>query len=303
MDGLRLTFLVHDIVAAKKSDTTFSRLAHACHAKGWQAKAICIDSLALINNRAYWYSEDDVQWQGVEDTDILWVLGLGQRQTFLDKVQILWLAEQHIPVINSPEALAFWHSKYLPTDLDIPGLQIPVTIASSAAQWLWSEICFRGGDWVAKPPGGSHGLAVQKIQAQDPQGLTLLKQLTNSSGYCLVQKYIPAIAQGEKRVLIAGEKVIGQYLRLPTQDDFRTNLAQGGKAVICNLNDQERTAMQTLAKTLNQQGIQFAGIDLCWPWLIEINIVCPGGLNTIARLSEDVSSQALKAVINQFIPQ
>ena len=301
IDELSVTFLVPDIVAAKQSGTTFSRLAHACRIKGWQAEAVCIDSLTLINNRAHWRSENDGQWQGAEDTDMLWVLGLGQRQTFLDKVQILWLAEQYIPVINSPTALAFWHGKYLPAGLDIPNLQVPVTMASSVAEWLWSKICLQGGDWVAKPPGGSHGLAVQKIQAQGSQGLATLKQLTKF-GYCLVQKYIPAITQGEKRVLIAGEKVIGQYLRLPMQD-FRTNLAQGGKAATCGLSDQESTAMQVLAKTLNQQGIQFAGVDLCWPWLIEINIACPGGLDTIARLSEDASSQALEAVINQFTPQ
>lgn len=273
-------------------------LVSACQARGWQPEITAIDSLALQAGMPCWsvHTAKGQKWRTPADTDLLWVLGLGSRASFLDKVQLLALAEQKIPVINSPGALAFWHGKYLSTQLGLGQLKIPETLAASRPDWLWSEICRQGGVWVAKPPGGSHGHEVHKIQAGDLASLAVLERLTSEHAYCLVQRYIPEIERGEKRVLLAGQRVIGQYLRLPAFG-FKTNLAQGGRPAACTLTPEEKAAMHQLATTLCSKGILFSGVDLCWPWLIEINISSPGGLQTIARLSgQDLSADVIDAI-------
>lgn len=292
-----ITFLVHDFESARQPGTTFCRLSSACKARGWVAKIAEIDSLVLMNNQPHWRCQD--QWETVGDTHFLWVLGFGRRVHFLDKMQLLAMAEQQIPVINSTEGLVFWHSKYLSSELNLAGLKTPITMASNEAEWLWSKICQQGGDWVIKPPGGSHGNGISKIVAGDDNGLLALKRLT-ATGYCLVQAYIPEIAYGEKRVLMAGGKIIGQYKRLPVED-FRANLACGGQAVACELDAQEQDAVARLATKLRHKGILFTAIDLCWPWLIEINVANPGGLDTMASLyGEDKSGEILSAIIQSL---
>lgn len=276
---------------------TCKRLADACRDRSWQVATGSIDSLVLFENKVRWRIQNKTksEWQGPQDTALVWVLGFGRRASFLDKIQLLALAEKTVPIINSPTALAFWHGKYMPVSLHTPDLQMPQMLASKNTDWLWSEICERGGSWVAKPPGGSGGQDVYKIQANNPKDRDILQRSAGDT-YCLIQQYIPEIAEGEKRVLLAGHSIIGQYLRIPTTD-FRANLAQGARAESCDLSTDETRAMQHLARALCEEGILFAAVDLCWPWLIEINITNPGGLETIAQLSgQDLAAKVLDAI-------
>lgn len=252
-------------------------------------EALDIDQLMLLPGGVGWHTERG--WQDAAEADLIWVLSLGKQENFLDKVQLLQLAARTTTVINSPYALAFWHAKYLPTQIDIAGLKIPETLASRDKNQLWEQILKRGGDWVVKPPGGRGGENVCKLNTADKAAFYRLPD-----HFHLVQRYIPSVSQGEKRVLLAGTNVIGQYLRVAT-DDFRTNLSQGGLPKLCSLNAAEQKAMRQLGALLLQQGIVFSGVDLCWPWLIEINIVSPGGLDTISALSgRDLSDTVLTTI-------
>lgn len=248
-----------------------------------------IDQLTLSLDGIGWHSQG--AWKNASETDLIWVLSLGARASFLDKVQLLMLANRSTAVINSPQALAFWHAKHLPSQIDIAHLKIPETLASKDKNWLWAQMLERDGDWVIKPSAGSGGEGVRKISGIDKEAFYQLPD-----HFHFIQRYIPAVSQGEKRILLAGPKIIGQYLRVATTD-FRTNLSQGGVPQPCSLSTEEQQAMQLLGALLLKQGIVFAGIDLCWPWLIEINIVSPGGLDTIEKLSgQDLSGKVLSAV-------
>ncbi|MGI9323199.1 MAG: hypothetical protein ACR2PJ_06430, partial [Pseudomonadales bacterium] len=90
------------------------------------------------------------------EVDVVWVLGLGDRASFLDKVQLLRLLEGSAVVINSPDALMHLKSKYSLTAMG-DFLRHPETHASSNAAELINILTERGGDWIAKPPAGSLG--------------------------------------------------------------------------------------------------------------------------------------------------
>jgi len=288
--SLRICFLDGDLASSKKH-SNIRILPNAASNLGWQVTTGCLDSLYLEDGQVRLLSTPvrttvPASVRNAAEFDVIWVLGLGNKDRFHDTLQLLHLATHSCRVINNPHALAFWHGKYLQTECGCRSpLKTPSSLASRDPAWLWSNIKARGGPWVFKPPAGSKGVNVQLHQVADNKARAALEQLTaGGSRYCLVQEFIPAIRNGEKRVLLAGGQIVGQYLRRPAPGDFRTNIAQGACASACDLKPEEQAAMTQLAAWLVEQGIIFAGVDLCWPYLMEINLVNPGGLGTLQTL-------------------
>jgi glutathione synthase len=92
----------------------------------------------------------------------------------------------------------------------------------------------------------------------------------------MVQRFLPEIAQGDKRVLLIGGEVVPFALaRIPQGSEIRGNLAAGGKGVAMPLTDTERKAAEKLAPVLNQRGLFLVGLDLIGGYLTEINVTSP----------------------------
>lgn len=226
----------------------------------------------------------------LEQADKVWVLTLGMRHSFLDKVQLLHCLESHTQVINSLEALMHFKSKYfLASHGDI--FKYPQTWASNNPDDLYKAIEEHGGQWIAKPPAGSLGRDIFLISAKDPNTRVILESMTGieSDEYCLIQPYVEEIQQGEKRVLIAEGQVIGQYLRI-AQKDHRTNVMQGASIEACSLTEEETAYCERIGAFLVSRGAHFVGLDLAYPYVIEFNVVNPGGVTTIEEITgEDVT--------------
>ncbi len=227
---------------------------------------------------------------------LVWPLGFGTRANFLDKLQLLELVSRDTRCVTAPEALVLAHAKY---DLvhTQPPLRHPQTFASHDARWLWS-IVQGGGEWIAKPPAASFGRGVFRLDASDRNGLALLEQRTDHGhgAFALLQRYVPEIERGEKRVLLAFGAVIGAYARLPNAAGI-TNLAAGARALATTLDGDELAACSAFAQQLQSRGIGYAGIDLVHPWLIEVNVANPGGLATLVELGDAAAPDRLAAEV------
>ncbi len=220
----------------------------------------------------------------LQDSDIVWVLGLGLRQSFLDKLQLLYSLENFCSVINSPSSILNLKSKYsLAAKSDI--FQYPLTHASSDPDALYQLIENSGHKWIAKPPAGSMGRDIFLLSAEDANTRVILETMTgpDSDKYCLLQAYVDEIAAGEKRVLFAAGEVVGQYRRRANKD-HRTNLVQGAKIDACDLNEEEQLYCQKIGRYLKSEGAAFVGMDLAFPFVIEFNVINPGGVLTIESL-------------------
>jgi len=114
-----------------------------------------------------------------------------------------------------------------------------------------------------------------------------------------MQKFIPQVKNGDKRIILVNGEPLGYINRIPKQDDFRSNLALGGNAEKTSLTIQEKNICSELSKHLKDEGLFFVGIDVINGMLSEINVTSPTGLREIEKLSNHlVSDQVIEKLLN-----
>jgi glutathione synthase len=139
------------------------------------------------------------------------------------------------------------------------------------------------GEIVVKPLHGFAGGSVFRI-GSDGRNLASLMELFNRSYRepHVIQKFLPEIADGDKRIVLVDGEVAGAINRLPGEGEIRSNLAVGGKAAKTELTAREEEICAALAPELRSRGLLFAGIDVIGGrWLTEINVTSPTGIVAI----------------------
>jgi glutathione synthase len=271
-----------------------TRLPAAWAAAGWSVCQADHDDIRLLGGRVC--VADD---QPIEQFDLIWLLGLGARVSFLDRMQLLLSVEPR-RFVNTPHALLTQHAKY-PLPLGPLAHHHPETYASRDPIWL-RGIVERGGDWIAKPSAASFGRDVYRLNGDDPNLAVILNSLTGPDGsqYCLLQRYIAEIRHGETRVLLSAGDIIGAYKRRPGAS-HRANLAGDGTAETTELSADESALARAVAAQLQAHGVGFVAVDLAYPWIVEFNLANPGGLGTIERLTgKDLAPAVVAALASRF---
>jgi glutathione synthase len=155
------------------------------------------------------------------------------------------------------------------------------------------------GDIVIKPLHGFAGGSVFRI-GSDGRNLASLMELFNTTYRepHVLQKFIPEIAQGDKRIVLIDGEVAGAVNRVPGEGEIRSNLAVGGKPAKTELTDREKEICATLGPELKKRGLLFVGIDVIGGrWLTEINVTSPTGIVSIDQLNgSDTPALFWKAV-------
>jgi glutathione synthase len=254
-------------------------LAPALRDRGWAVTTACIDGLRLEAGGVV--VADDAGTRALADADLVWVLGFGRREGFLDKMQLLARAPARVRFVNRIDAILSLHGKYPFADAGADFPQ-PETWAAAEAAPLVAAARAGGGRWVLKPPGGSFGRDVEVLDAADPDLDGRIAAAVGDGHWRLLQRWIPEVADGEHRVIVAGGRVIGGYRRAAA--DGPANLAAGGSARIAAPDAARDALAGRAAAWLGRRGIAFAGLDLAGPWVLEANIVNPGGLGTLRDL-------------------
>lgn len=149
------------------------------------------------------------------------------------------------------------------------------------------------GDIVMKPLYGHGGAGVFRIRQDDENFgsfLDTFAALTREPW--VIQHYLPAVREGDKRIILVDGTFAGAVNRVPAADDLRSNMVRGGAAETTQLSDREREICETIGPALRERGIIIAGIDVIGGNLTEINVTAPTGIRAIRRLGgPDIAAQ------------
>jgi glutathione synthase len=140
-------------------------------------------------------------------------------------------------------------------------------------------------DIILKPLFGNAGAGVFRLRPGD-ENLTALLEIYESIQRepVMVQRYIPQVRQGDKRIILVEGEAMGAVLRVPPEGEARANLHVGARPVKTELTARDREICAAIGPTLRAQGLVFVGIDVIGDWLTEINVTSPTGIQEIARL-------------------
>jgi glutathione synthase len=100
----------------------------------------------------------------------------------------------------------------------------------------------------------------------------------------VVQKFLPEVRDGDKRIILVDGEYAGAVNRVPAVDDLRSNMVRGGSPKDTELTAREREICSTIGPALRERGLLFVGIDVIGGWLTEINVTSPTGIRAIKNL-------------------
>ena len=153
-------------------------------------------------------------------------------------------------------------------------------------------------DIIIKPLFGNGGAGIFRIQPSDQNLNSLLEMF-----FCInqepiiVQAYLPAVRNGDKRIILVDGKPVGAVNRIPSEGEVRSNLHVGGIAAKTNLTERDLKICATIGPELRRRGLLFVGIDIIGDYMTEINVTSPTGIREIERLSSiNIASMAWDAI-------
>lgn len=289
MSALKFLVVMDDIRTLNyKKDTTLAML-WAIQARGHKAHYCKIQDLWLDNGQLHidsqpvtayhdpecFYALGDTVSQAVTEFDVI----LMRKDPpfdmkFLYALYLLEYAKRAgVTVVNDPKSVRDCNEKLFATQF--PDLMVPTRVTNNQAHIR--DFINQHQDVIVKPLDGMGGMGIFRLTQGSPNIGSTLEMLTQLETLpIMAQKYIPAITEGDKRVLIVGGKPVGYCLaRIPQQGETRGNLAAGGSGVAMPLTARERELAEAIAPVLMEKGLWFVGLDVIGGYITEINVTSP----------------------------
>ncbi len=217
---------------------------------------------------------------------------------YIAATYVLDLAPPTTRVWSNPAGLRSWNEK---TSLLQFGELAPKSLLSRDILQILGFANEVGGSMVLKPLGYSGGNGIVAVHPGDLNARSLVEILTRQGKeFIIAQQYLPAVRQGDKRVILVNGQARAGLLRIPPADDLRGNIHIGATTQIAPLTAAEKHICATIGPVLRAAGHLFVGIDLIGEKLTEINVTSPTGIHEIRDqggpdLAEELIDAALRA--------
>ena len=219
-------------------------------------------------------------------------------------LQATMLLDRYSPastlMMNEPASLRIANEKLF--GLFAPEL-FPYTAISSRVDILVAEV-EKLGKAVIKPLNLAGGAGVMVFDRGDRNLRAALDLLTlEGRRPAIVQEFLPAVREGDKRVILLGGDPIGAVVRVPSAGDHRANMHVGGVAARGIINERDREIAARLKPALLKFGLYFVGLDVIGDKLTEINVTSPTGVQEIDALDERQGSERMSAKVMDYVEQ
>jgi glutathione synthase len=219
---------------------------------------------------------------------------------YVHDTQLLSMAQREgLLVVNDPQGLRDLNEKL--AALLFPQCCPPTLVTRSAPEL--KTFVAEHGDCVLKPLDGMGGRSIFRVRAGEPNLNVILETLTQGGHHqALAQRYLPEIVDGDKRILLVdGEPAPYCLARIPQGDEFRGNLAAGGKGVGRPLSERDRWIVAQVGPELKRRGMLFVGLDVIGDWLTEVNVTSPTCIRELKKYGQvDLVAKFLDVVVERL---
>ena len=319
--GVKLAFIIDPISKLDPGHDTSVAIMEAAQALGHEVWITQVDRLSVVEGEA-WATLQKVELKPVELQAGLWVAEehwyqcaagvltpLGEMDAvfmrpdppvtvpYLYATYILDLVPPGTLVVNSPSGIRAANEKMYA--LQFPTV-IPESIVSQEKAVIRQFVEAKGAA-VFKPLGGKAGEGVLFVEAGD-RNFNSLVEISTKQGTepIMIQTYLPAAKEGDKRIILLDGEPIGAVNRIPTGNEFRGNMAVGGKVAEVAITDRDLEICRTVAPKLQAEGLYFVGLDIIGGYLTEVNVTSPTGVREIDRFNNTcLGKQVIQWLENQ----
>jgi glutathione synthase len=272
--------------------------AHAMHARGERVLATA-HRLAVSSNNENWFAVVETRELALTVFDaVLMRKDPPFNQEYLYATLLLSLAEsQGARIVNKAASLRDYNEKL--AILRFAAFTSPTLVTSNMSEV--HAFVDEHHDVILKKLDGMGGTSIFRVRTDDANRNAIIEvQSDYGEATIMAQRYIPAIAQGDKRVLVVDGKPISHALaRIPKAGETRGNLAAGGKGVAMPLTAREREIAEALGPTLRRDGLTIVGLDIIGDYLTEVNVTSP---TCMVEIFEQTGVNAAVEVIEALAP-
>jgi glutathione synthase len=200
-------------------------------------------------------------------------------------------------VVNDPASVRNAPEKILVNDFH--DLMPPTLITRDLAEI--KAFREKQGDVVMKPLYGKGGEFVFRVAERDMNFGSLYEMFSTTFREAwVIQKFLPEVKEGDKRIILVDGEFAGAVNRVPAEDDLRSNMVRGGAAKETEITAREREICKRLGPELKKRGLIFTGIDVIGGFLTEINVTSPTGIRSIKKLGgPDIAAMIWDTIENK----
>lgn len=310
---LKLAFIIDPISQLDPGHDTSVALMEAAQILGHEVWVTAANLLSVVEGKA-WAVLERVQLKPVQLVDGRWVgdsawyqlggsEGAKSDRTFapLESMDAVFMRTD--PPVSTPYLYATYILDYIDSDKTLvvnnpQGLRaanekmyalqftkvVPETIVTADKQVIRQFVEAKGAA-ILKPLGNKAGEGILYLEQGD-RNFNSIVELSTLQGLVpiMVQTYLPAAKEGDKRIILLDGEPIGAVNRVSTGSEFRNNMAAGGTVAKTEITPQEQIICAEVAQKLQKDGLYFVGIDVIGGYLTEINVTSPTGIREIDRL-------------------
>ena len=293
-----------------KKDSTLAMLL-AAQRRGWSLRYMQIEDLFVREGESYgrmarlrvaddpqcWFELETAQTRALGELDV--ILMRKDPPFDMEYVYATYILERAEAagtlVVNKAQSLRDANEKMY-TAWFAPCC--PPTLVTRSRSLLHGFLA-EHADVIVKPLDGMGGMSIFRVCAGDPNTNVVFETLTrNGERFAMAQRYVPEIADGDKRVLlIEGEPMPYGLARVPAEGDARGNLAAGARAVPIEIGERERWIAGQVGPLAREKGLVFVGLDVIGDYLTEVNVTSPTCIREIeAAYDIDIAGRLMDAI-------